>query len=71
MNVRKVLRLRQLRREREMTQEQLAARVKLNTSTINAIESGRNQPSFGKAMEIAAVFGKTAEEVFAWVEVPA
>lgn len=54
-----------------MTQADLAKRVHLTTSGINSIETGRSKPSFDKALEIAAVFELTAEEVFSYVEVPA
>jgi len=68
---RKVLRLRQLRRASEMSQDTLARRVGLNKSTICMIENGDRQPSFQKAVDIAAVFGESVEEVFRLVEVPA
>lgn len=68
---RKVLRLRQLRRSREMTQADLAKRVGLHLSTISGIEKGTTQPSFKTAVDIAAVFGEPAEQVFSYVEVPA
>lgn len=53
-----------------MTQAELARRVHLTVSGINSIETGRSKPSFDKGLEIAAVFGLPAEEVFAYVEVP-
>ena len=70
-NARKVLRLRQLRREREMTQGALGKRVSLSTASISAIEAGRQSVPVDKAIEIAAVFRLTVEEVFGYVEVPA
>ena len=54
-----------------MTQAELAERVHLSPSTINAIETGKAKPSFTTALELAAVFGRPVEEVFAYVEVPA
>lgn len=63
--------LRRLRREREMTQAQLARRVGLKTTQISSIESGSRNPSLDKAREIAAVFGLPIEQVFGYVEVPA
>lgn len=54
-----------------MTQGQLAKRVHLTTSAINAIETGKSKPSFDTALNLAAVFGVPVEEVFSYVEVPA
>lgn len=70
-DLRRVLRLRQLRRGREMTQAELAQRVGLATPTISSIEKGAIKPSLDKAIAIAAVFGRPVEEVFEYVEVPA
>lgn len=68
---RRVLRLRQLRRAREMTQATLGKRVGLQTSTISHIESGERKPSLEKARAIAAVFSVSIEDLFDDVEVPA
>jgi DNA-binding XRE family transcriptional regulator len=66
-----ILRLRQLRRAREMTQEALGRRVGLNRASICSIEKGTRRPSLEKAQAIAAEFGVSIEEIFADVEVPA
>jgi transcriptional regulator with XRE-family HTH domain len=66
---RTVLRLRQLRRAREMTQAALGRRVGLKTSMISQIESGRRRPSLDKAGVIAAEFGVSIEEIFEQVEI--
>jgi putative transcriptional regulator len=66
---RKVLRLRQLRRAREMTQAALGERVGLDSSTISQIESGDRQPSLDKARQLAAEFGVSVEDAFSYVEV--
>jgi len=68
---RKVLRLRQLRRAREMTQKDLGDRVGLDTTTISQIESGTREPSLKKARAIASVFGVSIEDLFSHVEIPA
>lgn len=68
---RKVLRLRALRREREMSQTDLGRRVGLRTASICDIEKGRQQPSLKTARDLAAVFGVPVEQLFDYVEVPA
>jgi DNA-binding XRE family transcriptional regulator len=68
---RKVLRLRQLRRARELTQEALGRRVGLNKVSISMIENGRRKPSFDKARALAKEFGVPIEEIFGYVEIPA
>jgi DNA-binding XRE family transcriptional regulator len=68
---RTVLRLRQLRRAREMTQESLGRKVGLDGGTIAMIESGARKPSFDTAKDLAAEFGVSIEELFSHVEIPA
>ena len=65
------MRLRQLRRQREMTQAQLAKRVGIPRSSICLFEKGLRQPNLEDARAIAAVFGEPVELVFDYVEVPA
>lgn len=65
----RVLRLRQLRRAREMTQETLGQRVGLDTTTISQIESGERKPSLDKALALAAEFGVSVEDAFSYVEI--
>lgn len=67
----RVMRLRQLRRARELTQVQMAKRVGLTTGAYNAIEKGKAVPALDNAKAIAAVFGEPVETVFDYVEVPA
>lgn len=57
-------RLRVLRAERNWTQEELAARLGVSRQTVNAIETGRYDPSLPLAFRIAGVFGLRIEEVF-------
>lgn len=66
---RKVLRLRQLRRGRELTQAQLAKRLGLPRKTINMIEKARQQPSLDQARDIADFFGESIERTFEYVEI--
>jgi putative transcriptional regulator len=61
--------IRRLRFEHgEMTQQQLADRIGTSRMTVYSIEIGRFIPSTLLAMKIAAVFRKTVEEVFFFVE---
>ncbi len=47
-----------------ITQEELAIRVRVSRQTINAMEAGKYVPSTALAMKIARVFNKKVEEVF-------
>jgi putative transcriptional regulator len=58
-------RLRVLRAEREWTQEQLAASIGVSRQAINALETGRHDPSLDLAFRIASAFGLPVEQVFA------
>lgn len=57
-------RLRALRAERDWTQEDLASRLGVSRQTVNAIETGRYDPSLPLAFSIAEVFGLTIEAIF-------
>jgi putative transcriptional regulator len=52
----------------EMTQQQLAERIKVTRQTVNAIELGKHAPSLEAAFRIAAVFGEPLESVFHYSE---
>ncbi len=57
--------IRRLRFENgEMTQEELAQRVRVTRQTIIALESSRYVPSLLLALRIARVFDVPVEEVF-------
>ena len=47
-----------------LTQAELAARVQVNTWTINAMEANKYAPSVTLAIRIARVFDKPDEEIF-------
>ena len=53
-----------LRAKNELTQEQLAERVRVTRTTINFVERGKWVPSAVLAMRIARVFQVPFEEVF-------
>ena len=57
-------RLRVLRAERDMTQEQLAKAVGVTRQTIIAIEAGDYAPSVTLALALARYFEKPFDEVF-------
>ncbi len=48
----------------EMTQQELADRVRVTRQTIIAIEAGKYAPSLLLAFRIARAFGASVEEVF-------
>ncbi len=57
-------RLRVLRAEREWSQQELAERLDVSRQSVNAIETGRYDPSLPLAFRIAELFGLAIEEVF-------
>lgn len=57
-------RLRVLRAEREWSQADLAEKLGASRQTINAIETGRYDPSLPLAFKIARLFGAHIEEIF-------
>ena len=57
-------RLRVLRAEENITQEQLAADVGVTRVTINCVERGEYLPSLELGLLLARRFGRTVEEVF-------
>ena len=61
-------RLRVLRAEQNWSQMELGMRVGVSRQAINAIETGKYDPSLPLAMKIARLFGQTVEEVFALEE---
>jgi putative transcriptional regulator len=56
--------IRALRKERGLSQAELASAVSVSRQTVNAIETERYTPSLGLAIELARFFGRTVEEVF-------
>lgn len=57
-------RLKVLRAERDWTQADLAASLDVSRQTVNAIETGKYDPSLPLAFKIARLFGKSIEELF-------
>jgi len=57
-------RLHVLRAEREWSQAQLAERLGVSRQTVNALETGKYDPSLPLAFHIAQLFGMKIEEIF-------
>lgn len=62
-----VNRLRELRQEHGLTQEQLAADLEVTRHTILALEVGRYVPSIELALRLAAYFNRPLETIF-WLD---
>jgi putative transcriptional regulator len=57
-------RLRVLRAERGWSQADLAEKLEVSRQSVNAIETGKYDPSLPLAFKIARLFGKGIEEIF-------
>jgi putative transcriptional regulator len=57
-------RLRVLRAERAWSQAELAQRLQVSRQTVNAIETGKYDPSLPLAFTIARLFGRPIEAIF-------
>ena len=60
--------VRRLREERGLSQGQLAGELGVSRQTVNAIETGRYDPSLPLAFRLARVFGRPIEEIFRFEE---
>lgn len=57
-------RLKVLRAERDWSQAALGEKLDVSRQTINAIETGRYDPSLPLAFKIARLFARTIEDIF-------
>jgi putative transcriptional regulator len=57
-------RLRVLRAEREWSQADLAERLEVSRQSVNAIETGKYDPSLPLAFKLARLFETTIEAIF-------
>lgn len=57
-------RLKVLRAERDWTQADLAEALEVSRQTVNAIETGKYDPSLPLAFKIARLFETPIEEIF-------
>ena len=56
--------LRVLRAERQWSQGDLAGKLGVSRQTVNALETGKYDPSLPLAFDIARLFGKSIEDIF-------
>ena len=61
-------RIAQLRRERNITQEELGRAVGVTRQTIISLENGRYNASLQLAHKLARYFGRSIEEIFVFEE---
>ena len=57
-------RLRVLRAERDWSQQDLVDRLGVSRQSVNAIETGKYDPSLPLAFKIAGLFGQAIEAIF-------
>jgi putative transcriptional regulator len=57
-------RLKVLRAERDWSQADLAAQLGVSRQTVNAIETGKYDPSLELAFRVARLFSQSIEEIF-------
>lgn len=63
-------RLRVLRAEREWSQAELAERLGVSRQTVNAIETGKYDPSLPLAFAMARLFELAIEQIFQFENTP-
>lgn len=61
-------RLEELRKQRGIKQEDLAAALEVSRQTIGSLENGRYNPSILLAFKIARFFDMSMEEIFIYEE---
>lgn len=61
-------RLEEIRKERGVTQEELASSLEVSRQTIGSLENGRYNPSILLAFKIARYFQMSIEEIFIYEE---
>ena len=57
-------RLEQLRKQRGISQEELADALQVSRQTVGSLENGRYNPSILLAFKIARYFGPAIEDIF-------
>ena len=61
-------RLEEIRKQRGIKQEELAATLEVSRQTIGSLENGRYNPSIVLAFKIARYFRMSIEEIFIYEE---
>lgn len=61
-------RLEEIRKERGIKQEELAAALEVSRQTIGSLENGRYNPSIILAFELARYFNMSIEDIFIYEE---
>ncbi len=57
-------RLEEIRKEKQITQEELASALEVSRQTISSLEKGRYNPSIILAFKIARYFNMSIEDIF-------
>ena len=61
-------RLEEIRKERGIKQEELAAALEVSRQTIGSLENGRYNPSITMAFKLARYFDMSIEDIFIYEE---
>ena len=61
-------RLEEIRKERGIKQEELAAALEVSRQTIGSLENGRDNPSIILAFKLARYFNMSIEDIFVYEE---
>ena len=61
-------RLEEVRKQRNITQEELAAALGVSRQTIGSLENGRYNPSIILAIKVARYFALAVEDIFIYEE---
>ena len=61
-------RIEEIRKARDVNQEELARALGVSRQTISSLENGRYNPSIELAYKLSKYFGMTIEEVFIFEE---
>ena len=61
-------RIEEIRKARDVNQEELAKALGVSRQTISSLENGRYNPSIELAYKLSKYFGMTIEEVFVFEE---
>lgn len=60
--------IRKMRKERKITQDELARALGVTRQTVNSLESGKYNASLLLAHKLAVFFGCSIEDIFIWEE---